>query len=66
MKIHYDNETDSIYVQFSNDTIIESEEKENDVVVDYNDKDEVVAVEILNVKSNSHEVELPVILKSAS
>jgi len=50
----YDDETDSIYVQFSNDNIIESKEKEkeNDVVVDYNDKDEIMAVKILNVKYN--------------
>lgn len=66
MKIYYDNETDSIYMQFSNEAIIESEEKENGVVVDYNDKDEIVAVEILNVKSNPHEIDLPVIMKSAS
>lgn len=66
MKIHYDNETDSIYVQFSNDSIAESEEKSEGVVVDYNDKDEVIAVEILNVKSNPHDIDLPVILKNAS
>lgn len=66
MKIHYDNETESIYVQFSNDSIVESEEKDNGVVVDYNDKDEIVAVEILNVTSHPHNIDLPVILKSAS
>ncbi|MEA2110918.1 MAG: DUF2283 domain-containing protein [Campylobacterota bacterium] len=66
MKIHYNSETDSIYVKFSEDTIIESEEKENNVIIDYNKDDEVVAVEILNVKTNSHEIDLPVILKSAS
>jgi len=66
MKIHYDNETDSIYVQFSNDSIAESEEKSEGVVIDYNDKDEVIAVEILNVKSNPHDIDLPVILKNAS
>ena len=66
MKIHYDDKTDSIYVRFSNDSIVESEEKDNGVVVDYNDKDEIVAVEILNVKSNPYDIDLPVILKSAS
>jgi len=66
MKIHYDNETDSIYVQFSNDSIAESEEKSEGVVIDYNDKDEVIAVEILNVKSNPHDIDLPGILKNAS
>ena len=65
MKIYYDDETDSIYVRFSDEAITESEEKENGVIVDYNDKDEIVAIEVLNVKSNPHEIDLPVILKSA-
>ena len=65
MKIKYDKETDSIYVILSSDTIVESEEKLKDVIVDYNDKDEVVAIEILNVKQNTHEIDLPFILKSA-
>ena len=66
MKIYYDEQTDSIYVRFSDDAVMESEEKEHGVVVDYNDKDEIVAVEVLNVKSNPHEIDLPLILKSAS
>ena len=65
MKILYDNETDSIYVKFSDDTIVESEETSKDVVVDYNAKDEVVSVEILNVKTNPHEIDIPIFLKSA-
>ncbi len=65
MKIQYDNETDTIYVKFSNDKIIESQEIENDVIVDYNKKDEIVAVEILNIKTNNHEIEIPTVLKSA-
>jgi len=65
MKILYDNETDSIYVEFSNDTILESEEIKKDVVVDYNSKDEIVSVEVLNVKTNPHEIDIPTVLKSA-
>ena len=65
MKILYDNETDSIYVKFSDEVIIESEEIKNDVIVDYNSKDEIVAVEVLNVKDNPHEIEIPTVLKSA-
>lgn len=65
MKIKYDQETDAIYVILSSDAIVESEEKSKDVIVDYNDKDEVVAIEILNVKQNTHEIDLPFILKTA-
>jgi len=65
MKIKYDNETDTIYMILLNDKIVESEEKSKDVIVDYNEKDEVVAVEILNVRKNEHEIDLPLILKTA-
>lgn len=65
MKIRYDKEIDAIYVILSNDTIVESEEKSKDIIVDYNEKDEVVAIEILNVKQNEHEIDLPLTLKSA-
>ena len=65
MKIKYDNETDAIYVILSDDKIIDSEETAKDVIVDYNARDEVVAIEILNVKSNEHTIDLPFVLKSA-
>jgi len=64
MKIIYDNETDSIYVKFTNDAVVESEEKENGTIVDYNVNDEIVAVEVLNVKTNSYEIDIPTVLKS--
>jgi len=65
MKIQYDNETDSIYVKFSDDVVVESEEKPDSSIVDFNVKDEIVAVEILNVKTNPHEIDIPTVLKSA-
>jgi len=34
------------------------------VDVDYNDNDKIVVVEVLNVKTNSHEIDIPTILKS--
>ena len=64
MKISYDNETDSIYVKFMDDTITESEEVKKDVIVDYNNNDEIVSIEVLNVKTNPHEIDIPTILKS--
>lgn len=65
MKIQYDNETDTIYVKLSSDKVVESQEIEKDVIVDYNANDEVVAVEMLNVKTNPHEIDIPTVLKSA-
>ncbi len=66
MTIKYDNEADAIYVIFSNDDVAESEEKSKDVIIDYNDRDEVVAIEVLNVKKQTHNIDLPLILKEAS
>jgi len=65
MKIIYDNQTDAIYIRFKDDKVVESEEKEQGTIIDYNDKNEIVAVEILDVKNNSAEIEIPAILKSA-
>ncbi len=65
MKIIYDNETDSLYVKFTDDTVVESQEQENGTVIDYNKNDEVVAVEIRNIKQKSHEIDIPIVLKSA-
>ena len=65
MKIKYDKEIDAIYVILSSDVIVASEEKLKDIIVDYNDKDEVVAIEVLNVKETTHEIDLPFILKTA-
>ena len=66
MKIHYDNKTDSIYVRFSDKTVIESEEKESGVIIDYDNQNEIVAIEILHVSSHPYDIDLPVILKMAS
>jgi uncharacterized protein YuzE len=65
MKIKYDNAQDAIYVIFSEDKVVESEEKFKNVILDYNDKDEVVAVEVLGVKEKEHEIDLPLTIKSA-
>lgn len=65
MKILYDNETDSIYIKLLDDDIVESQEMPDGSIVDYNKNDEIVAVEVLNVKSNPHEIDIPTVLKSA-
>ncbi len=65
MKIHYDKETDAIYLILSDDKVVESEEREEGVVVDYNEKNEVVAIEVLNVKEGEHTINLPLVLQSA-
>ena len=66
MKIIYDDKTDNIYIKFTDDAVVESEEKSDGVIVDYNQEGDIVAVEVLNIKTNPHEVDIPTVLKSAS
>ena len=65
MKIKYDEEADAIYVISSDDRVVESEQKNKNVILDNKEKDEVVAIEILHVTQNEHEIYLPITLKIA-
>ncbi len=65
MKISYDHDSDTIYLQFLEDKIVESEEIQKDVIVDYNQQNEIVAIEILHAKKESITIDIPTILKSA-
>jgi len=47
MKITYDKEADVLYIKFSDNKIIDSEEKERNVVVDFDKDDNIVGIEIL-------------------
>ncbi|WP_353480714.1 DUF2283 domain-containing protein [Haliscomenobacter sp.] len=47
MKFTYDNEADALYIQLSNQSIVDSEEVEPHVVVDYDKSDQIVGIEIL-------------------
>ena len=52
MKIKYDKETDVMYIQFSDDDIVESDEQKPGIIIDYNAKEEIVAIEVLNASKN--------------
>ena len=60
MKIKYDEKTDSILFIIDEQASFESEEIQKDVVVDYDKDDKIVAIEILNFKTNEKEVNLPI------
>jgi len=47
MKITYDKEADVLYIKFSDNKIVDSEEKERNVVFDYDNEDNIVGIEIL-------------------
>jgi len=46
MKMTYDKQADVLYIKFSDEKIVESEEKEQHVVVDYDFKNNIVGIEI--------------------
>jgi uncharacterized protein YuzE len=52
MKIHYDEQIDALYIHLDDSDIIESEEIQPGIIFDFNKNNKVVAIEILNVKSN--------------
>ena len=51
MKIKYDKQTDTLYIQLSNNPISESGEDKNGVILDYDNQENVVGIEILNASA---------------
>ena len=47
MKITYDKQADVLYIKFSVNKIVESQEKEKNVVVEFDNENNIVGVEIL-------------------
>ncbi len=50
MKLHYDPETDAIYLRLGDADVLESEEVRPGVVLDFDANDQVVGVELLGVR----------------
>ncbi|MCF8372016.1 MAG: DUF2283 domain-containing protein [Bacteroidales bacterium] len=47
MKMTYDKQADVLYIKFSDNKIVESEEKEKNVIVDFDNENNIVGIEIL-------------------
>lgn len=43
----YDKQADVLYIKFSDNKIVESEEKEKNVIVDFDNENNIVGIEIL-------------------
>ena len=50
MKLSYDKEVDALYVRFSNDKIVESEEVRPGIVFDFDADGHIVAIELLDAR----------------
>ena len=48
MKVHFDRESDALYIRLDDSRIVESEEVKPGVVLDFNEQNQVVGVEILD------------------
>lgn len=48
MKLKYDKETDILYIQFSELSILESDEDKPGIILDYAENGEIVGIEILD------------------
>ena len=58
MKLTVDKESDVLYFQIDDSTIVESEEVSPGIVLDYNDDNEVVGVEMLRLSKRSSTLDL--------
>ena len=52
MKTHYDAEADALYLRFTDDPVIESEEVRPGIVFDFDADGRIVAVEILDASEH--------------
>ncbi len=51
MKLNYDNNTDSLYINFNDKPGVDSFEVSKDFIVDIDSDGQVVGLEILNIKN---------------
>lgn len=52
MKLHYDPQTDSLYLRISDAPVVESEEVRPGIILDFDASDRVISVEILNLRKH--------------
>ena len=52
MKVKYDKETDTIYITFSEEKIIESDEDKPGIILDYSATGNIVGIEILDASKH--------------
>jgi uncharacterized protein YuzE len=50
MKLQYDAKADALYVRFSEEKIVESEETRPGMVLDFDSDGHIVAIELLNAR----------------
>ncbi len=52
MRIHYDRSQDALYLRFSENPYLQSEEVKEGIILDYSESGEIIGIEILEVSKN--------------
>ena len=55
MVIKYDKESDIIYIQFSENKVIESDEDKPGIILDYGENGDIVGIEVLNASKKTNQ-----------
>ena len=51
MKVKYDKEADVLYIQFSNNVVVESDSDKPGIILDYDESGNITGIEVLNASS---------------
>lgn len=55
MVVKYDKESDIIYIQLSENKVVESEEDKPGVILDYGENGDIVGIEVLNASKKTNQ-----------
>jgi uncharacterized protein YuzE len=53
MVVKYDKESDIIYIQFSENKVVESDEDKPGIILDYGENGDIVGIEVLNASKKT-------------
>lgn len=55
MVVKYDKESDIIYIQFSENKVVESDEDKPGLILDYGENGDIVGIEVLNASKKTNQ-----------
>jgi uncharacterized protein YuzE len=55
MVIKYNKEIDTIYIQFSNAKVFESDEEKPGIILDYDESGNIAGIEVLNASKKTNQ-----------
>jgi len=55
MVVKYDKESDIIYIQFSDNKVVESDEDKPGIILDYGENGDIIGIEVLNASKKTNQ-----------